>query len=197
MKIKTMNTISRFLLCRKIYAVFVMIMAMLITMPAMALDFESGSSALRQNEHLGLERALFREDLLTVAKAGMEFNNESPIKTLVNYPEYGEPAALMRADYYGAIAYSQSSGRFGSAWSFPSQSAAEQKALVLCNRADCKIVIWFKNACGSLARARSGAIAWSGGKDLEEAKRLASNECTRRWGSCKLICSVCSRGDVP
>jgi hypothetical protein len=98
---------------------------------------------------------------------------------------------------FGAIAYSKSTGRFGSSWQVPNQFDAEERAVSACNRPDCRPVVWFKNGCGALARARNGAIvyAWSG--SITDAKLRASNRCTAQWGSCKLICSVCSGGNEP
>jgi serine/threonine-protein kinase len=99
---------------------------------------------------------------------------------------------------FGAIAYSESTGRFGSSWHLANRSDAEVQAVSLCNRADCRPVVWFRNGCGALARARNGAVvyAWSGAS-LSDAKLRASNRCTAQWGSCKLICSVCSGGNEP
>lgn len=99
---------------------------------------------------------------------------------------------------FGAIAYSESSGRFGSSWRVANRGDAEQQAVSACNRPDCRPVVWFRNGCGALARARNGAVvyAWSGGW-LADAKLRASNRCTAQWGSCKLICSVCSGGNEP
>ena len=107
-------------------------------------------------------------------------------------------SADTRHQRFGAIAYSESSGRFGSSWQLGSQFDAEERAVLACNRPDCRPVVWFKNGCGALARARNGAIvyAWSGAS-LTDAKLRASNRCTAQWGSCKLICSVCSGGDEP
>jgi serine/threonine-protein kinase len=98
---------------------------------------------------------------------------------------------------FGSIAYSESTGRFGSSWGYANQVEANERALSMCHRGDCRTVVWFKNACGSLARARNGAIVWAWSSSLTDAKRLASNRCTREWGSCTLICSVCSAGNEP
>jgi serine/threonine-protein kinase len=195
-----MNTILKLALRRMSHGFFLVIMTMLMTMPAMALACACCYAA---SHFESVPWALDRYAIARVGQFGKLSHNHKPIayaptiRALANYPKYRGPGSVSPADFYGAISYSQSSRRFGSAWGYQSKNEAEQRALASCNREDCQIVIWFKNACGSLARARNGAIAWSGGKDLIEAKRLASNECTRRWGSCKLICSVCSRGDAP
>jgi serine/threonine-protein kinase len=104
---------------------------------------------------------------------------------------------LPQDDFYGAIAYSPSTRRFGSSWNYRSQTEAEQRALAICNRDDCQILLSLANSCGALAVARNGGYAWSDGGSLYEAKLLTSNLCTREFKSCKLICSVCAKGDVP
>jgi Domain of unknown function (DUF4189) len=103
--------------------------------------------------------------------------------------------AQFRGSRFGAIAYSQSNGRFGSSWGFSFE--AEERALSACNRTDCRPVLWFRNGCGALARARNGAYVTAWSSSMYEARRLVSNHCTREWGSCKLICSVCSAGNEP
>ena len=109
----------------------------------------------------------------------------------------GITAAHSHGNRFGSIAYSQASGRFGSSWSFGDQFDAVEHALASCNRGDCRTLLWFRNSCGALARARNGAVVWASSSSLVDAKRRASNQCTREWGSCKLICSICSGGDEP
>jgi len=109
----------------------------------------------------------------------------------------GSSSAQANGNRFGSIAYSQGSGRFGSSWSFGDQFDAVEQALASCNRGDCRTLLWFRNSCGALARARNGAIVWASSSSLVDAKRRASNQCTSEWGSCKLICSICSGGDEP
>ena len=100
-------------------------------------------------------------------------------------------------DRYGAIAYSPSAQRYGSSWNQPNGERAEQEAMRMCNRSDCKVLLTLENSCGSLAVARNGGYVWAEGSSLYEAKLRASNRCTAEHRSCKLRCSVCSGGDVP
>jgi len=101
------------------------------------------------------------------------------------------------SDQYGAIAYSKSTGRFGSSWNQATRNTAERSATSTCGRQDCRVLLWFQNGCGALAVARNGGHAWNLGRSLYEAKLLTSNRCTSQFGGCKLICSVCSQGNVP
>ena len=61
--------------------------------------------------------------------------------------------ALAVADSYGAIAFSPSTRADGWSNSFSTRADAERRALRECSaRArDCRVAIWFKNACGALA----------------------------------------------
>ncbi|MEQ1762087.1 MAG: DUF4189 domain-containing protein [Pyrinomonadaceae bacterium] len=106
-------------------------------------------------------------------------------------------ANAQTADRFGAIAYSPSTGRFGSSWNQPDQGTAEDRARKICNRRDCQILLPLANSCGALAVARNGGYVWAGGNSLYNAKLSTSNRCTAEHGSCKLICSVCSGGDTP
>ncbi len=58
------------------------------------------------------------------------------------------PAAAR--DYYGAIAFSQGSGADGYSTNYSTQGGAQAKALQECG-GGCKVILWFKNACGALA----------------------------------------------
>ena len=100
-------------------------------------------------------------------------------------------------DAYGAIAYSPSTGKFGSSWNNRSPEAAERQAMSMCNRSDCRVLTPLANNCGALAVARNGGYIWATGATLYDAKLRTSNRCTQKYGGCKLICSVCSRGNEP
>lgn len=100
-------------------------------------------------------------------------------------------------DRFGAIAYSKSTGRFGSSWNQSNRFSAERSAMSSCGRSDCRVLLWFQNGCGALAVNRNGGHAWNLGRSLYEAKLLTSNRCTSQYGGCKLICSVCSGGNNP
>ena len=100
-------------------------------------------------------------------------------------------------EVYGAIAYSPSTGRFGSSWNSRSPEGAERQAMSMCNRSDCRVLMPLANNCGALAVARNGGYIWATGATLYDAKLRTSNRCTQKYGGCKLICSVCSRGNEP
>ena len=54
------------------------------------------------------------------------------------------------AENHGAIAFSEETGAVGYSYDHPTRDAAETKALEECGPG-CKVVQWFRNACGALA----------------------------------------------
>ena len=62
------------------------------------------------------------------------------------------------AEYFGAIAYSPTSGVYGFSYDHGSRRDAEARAISECRMRGrgCKIAIWFKNACGSVAVGSNG-----------------------------------------
>jgi hypothetical protein len=56
-------------------------------------------------------------------------------------------------DNWGALAYSKSTGRYGFAYDFASQSQAINSAVERCKARDCQAVVWFVNGCGAFAKS--------------------------------------------
>ncbi len=100
---------------------------------------------------------------------------------------------------YGAIAYSEQTGAFG--WSFEhgTQAAAEASALGYCQERqegteDCRVLTWFRSACGALALDPSGPYGAAWGQSEEEASRNALAVCGQYGGgACAVAQTVCSR----
>lgn len=98
---------------------------------------------------------------------------------------------------FAAIAYSIPTGTYGYGLRYTSQAAAEQRALQECNKRvpaqDCQALFWFKNACGSLARATSGAYGWAWDEDIQVAEREALKQCSSFEGTdCQILLNLCS-----
>lgn len=78
---------------------------------------------------------------------------------------------------FGAFAVSgrQSDGSFiiGAAWNFPSQAAADSRAMGLCG-GTCRIALRFMDGCGSIAW-RGDRYAGGVGRTRDEAERNAIN----------------------
>lgn len=104
------------------------------------------------------------------------------------------PAISFAQDYYGAIAYSPRTGANGWAYDHQTREAAEKVALQNCrkNAEDCQVLVWFKNACGAVARGPKGyGWGWApqqGGADIE-----ATKACSTHSKGCSVIRRVCTR----
>ncbi|MEU2032007.1 DUF4189 domain-containing protein [Nocardia amamiensis] len=87
----------------------------------------------------------------------------------------GSPAGQARAAgaYHGAIALSSSTGAIGSAVNFSTAAAAETAARSQCGISDCRTVVQFWNACGSLVRGADGRHGWAWATTRADAERRA------------------------
>ncbi|HEY5831669.1 MAG TPA: DUF4189 domain-containing protein [Hyphomicrobiaceae bacterium] len=97
------------------------------------------------------------------------------------------------ANRFGAIAYSPSTGVHGLSNDLGSQEEAEKAALNSCaQRArDCKVPLWFRNACGALAVGPNGfGTGW--GVDQGVAESYALKSCAQYSKSCTVRRWVCT-----
>jgi len=94
----------------------------------------------------------------------------------------GSTAAL--ADYYGAIAFSQDSGSVGYSYDYPTQSAAEQRAMRECADSDCMVVVWFRNACGALAIGDGNGYGTGWAVSRADAEQIALSNCSQYADNC-------------
>ncbi len=110
-----------------------------------------------------------------------------------------------RSRNYGAIALSPSTLKYGYSFRFASRGQAEEAALTYCysnkgNPRDCKVVIWYYDACASLAikpnratgDARDGAWGahWSSSRASARKKALAACQSVAASG-CKTELTTC------
>ncbi len=103
------------------------------------------------------------------------------------YPRDGSAS-----DKYGAIAYSEETGHWGTAYDYSSQAAAEESALRRCGSAGCRIVLWFRNACGALAVGDDGTLGWGWAGSRARAEVIALTECSARGSGCRILCWACT-----
>ncbi|MBU4530635.1 MAG: DUF4189 domain-containing protein [Hoeflea sp.] len=97
------------------------------------------------------------------------------------------------AEYFGAIAYSPTSGVYGFSYDHGSRRDAEARAISECRMRGrgCKVAIWFKNACGSVAVGANGwGTAWAGTR--RDAERAAIRNCSRYTGGCRTLAWSCT-----
>jgi serine/threonine-protein kinase len=105
------------------------------------------------------------------------------------------PSVLLAADYFGAIAYSTSTGAHGWAKDHPNRAAAQKAARAACSKhaKDCKPVLWFKNGCGALAVSEK-IYGWGWGTTQKLADGEALKACAKRGTACKISLQVCTTG---
>ncbi|MDV4161027.1 DUF4189 domain-containing protein [Rhizobium leguminosarum] len=101
------------------------------------------------------------------------------------------------ADSYGAIAYSPSTGALGWSYAHANRGDAEIVARRNCDSSanDCRIAIWFRNACGAVAVGHRGGWGSGWGYDNREAQRQAIRSCRKQTGSCRVIRWQCSENE--
>lgn len=100
------------------------------------------------------------------------------------------PAA---AASYGAIAISPDSGATGWSHGYSSRSGAEAEAQQNCDgyADDCQVALWFKDACGAVARGSDGwGSGW--GNNQRRAEHEALKSCARHSDECRVIRWQCS-----
>jgi hypothetical protein len=100
--------------------------------------------------------------------------------------------------WFGAIAYSAESDKHGYSWNQATRAAAEQVALRECRTIsgmanDCRVVVWYQNACGALATGRDRHYGWAAEPTEAQAAGRAMSFCRDRAGdSCRVARVVCS-----
>ena len=109
---------------------------------------------------------------------------------------FATPKAAVAQNYYGAIAYSQSSDAHGYSYDYYSQGEAEARALQECynysGSYDCVVTIWFRNACGALATTPNGAYGSAWGVNQAVAERNALETCSQYGQGCRVTRWVCT-----
>ena len=100
-------------------------------------------------------------------------------------------APATQRDYWGALAYSSSTGRYGFAYDYATQAQAINAAVEKCRVRDCQGVVWFHNGCGAFARGR-GAWGWGIGYSRGEAEAKALAECRKHGGYCGIVGWACT-----
>lgn len=92
------------------------------------------------------------------------------------------------ANNFGAIAYDRQTNAYGVAWDFPTQAAANQRALKDCakNGRSCGIVVQFANQCAAYATGLADAWGFGTGGSRAVAERFAYNYCSQNGKGCQI-----------
>jgi serine/threonine-protein kinase len=107
----------------------------------------------------------------------------------------GSYANCSARNYFGAIAYSTTSGAYGYSYDYPTRSEAEARAISECRTrgSGCEVVIWYRNACGALATAPNGARGWAWAATRKKAQNSALEYCRNHGGDdCGVLCWSCA-----
>jgi hypothetical protein len=121
---------------------------------------------------------------------GQNTNNTNNTNTTNNQPS--------QRLLFGAIARSDSTRKYGFAYGFDNQQAAENAALRECGTSDCKSS-WFRNAFGALSVADDNAWASTWGNTREEAEQNSLQNCQRNSSqptTCRVVLVIDSRSGV-
>lgn len=97
--------------------------------------------------------------------------------------------AALAEDMYGAIATSDETGAWGYGYNYPSRAQAESAALQQCGESDCEVDVWFKNACGAVAKDGK-TVGWGWAEDRTEAEAKALSSCGS--GACRVETWACT-----
>ena len=96
--------------------------------------------------------------------------------------------------YYAAIAFSQSTGRYGYSSGFSAEVNARRQALKNCKAADAKVVLVVGNGYAALALGdETSAYGFGHSKTqqgVDVARRFALDSCAKRTTSCKIVVSI-------
>ena len=104
------------------------------------------------------------------------------------------PTSVEARNKFGAIAISPTTKAISWAYNYNTKWQANQAALKKCyNQAsDCKIAIWFQNACGAVAIGANGGWGAHWGRTIKRAKWNAKKACSKYDRYCQVTRWVCT-----
>jgi Domain of unknown function (DUF4189) len=103
------------------------------------------------------------------------------------------PQVAAAQELFGAIAYSDKAQKYAWANNYPDRDDATKAGLEFCakNGPECRVVLWFRNACGALVTGPNGhRAAWA--ENRKVAINRATKLCAERSAACKLTRSFCT-----
>lgn len=126
----------------------------------------------------------------------MKMFNKIAMAAFISAATLSAPVGAMARDLYGAIAYSQSTRYHAWATDFNSQNEAENAAMNECynNASDCKVALWFMNACGALAVGSDGGWGSNWGNNYKQSQNKAIAQCQTVSGGCQVVVTKCITG---
>jgi Domain of unknown function (DUF4189) len=96
---------------------------------------------------------------------------------------------------YGAIAWDESTGKYGASWKQSAQRRADEAAISECGASGCKVVSRIgPKMCGALALSEDGKRAGAASrKDRDTARVAALKDCPKKAGECIVRVSDCNK----
>jgi hypothetical protein len=94
---------------------------------------------------------------------------------------------LQMQQHYGAIAYSQSTGKYAWSSGYENRAAAERVALDQCLAPDAAILAWAKNGYIALALGEGKAWGAAWNENQQAAERQALQFCRQHAQSCQIV----------
>ena len=128
-------------------------------------------------------------------QASIDDGSEAEIVPLLS----SDPVSAQN-NFFGAISYSPNTGAYGYSYDYSNQQTAIDAAQNECNQesgriGDCENLVWFQNACASLAVASNGSYGSGWGEDPDLAEYYALDTCYDYDGSdCYILETVCTTG---
>lgn len=104
------------------------------------------------------------------------------------------PLVGVRADeknIFGAIAYSMKTRQYG-VGAGDTKDEAKKNAIKFCEKADCEVLLEYKNDCGALAVSKDGYYGSGEAQTKEEAKANALKFCKEKGKDCEVITTDCT-----
>ena len=115
-----------------------------------------------------------------------------PLMVVGLFAAAGITAPTAGALGWGAIAISPDTGRVGYSKGLNSAADAQQAAIGLCNKRDCRAVLNFTNACGAVAQSRDSSWGWGQDHSSAGAANRALTSCSQYGAGCRVVGWVCS-----
>jgi Domain of unknown function (DUF4189) len=101
-------------------------------------------------------------------------------------------AAPAYPSYWGAIAFSPSTGSIGYSYDYPTLASAGSAARRYCRVRDCQVLVSVDHGCAALAQARNRALGWAWAGSLAAAKSRAAGAARGRGP--RILTAFCTTG---
>ena len=101
------------------------------------------------------------------------------------------PSGAMAEKFFGAIAFSASTGKVGGGWNFAGKKEASTEAVGQCGAEDCDTVVVFPN-CGAVAVGDGYGMGFSADKSVAKSEETALTNCNGFTANCLITMSFCN-----